>query len=439
MHSPHIKSIGGMTDEPSSPAPRSSRQSGAPSMGVYVHFPWCLTKCPYCDFLSIPLAPRRSGPENTAPLSGTDEREVRSRVPHELYADAILHELQARSEALADRRVTSIFFGGGTPSLWDPAALGRVLAGIRAFADPAMKLEITVEGNPSSLDRNELEGLVRVGVNRFSIGVQSLDRERLAFLGRAHDADEARTAVRTASQTAERVSADLIYGVHGQKPEAALSEALEVLALGPGHLSAYSLTIEENTRFGNLHRKGRLPLLTEDLVAESYQLLHDQLTARGFEHYEISNYAQPGQRSLHNEGYWRGNDYLGLGIGAVGTVTLAGARVRYKNHISVDRYLAAFGHEENLPASPFERELHELEPISPEISVSESILLGLRTQEGVDLDFEGNRRGVDAWTNDRRRAVEELGQSGLLLREGTRLKIPEAQWILADRVIRRLL
>lgn len=436
MHSPHIKSI---SPSAGRGAAHQAGEGAELPLGVYVHFPWCLTKCPYCDFLSIPLSPRRSTKDDAMPLASPHEREVRSKVPHDAYAEAILRELEARASALQGRRITSIFFGGGTPSLWEPEALGRVLSSLRRFADPELDLEVTVEGNPSSLDEAELQGLVAVGVNRFSIGVQSLDRDRLAFLGRAHDADEARKAVLSASQTTSRVSADLIYGVHSQKPESALAEALELLGLGPGHLSAYSLTIEENTRFGNLHRKGRLPLLTEDLVAETYQLLHEQLTERGFEHYEISNYARPGQRSVHNEGYWRGHDYLGLGIGAVGTVTLGHGRVRYKNHISVDRYLNAYGSDERVPARPFEQEVSELEQISPEISVTESILLGLRTREGIDLDYEGSRRGIDPWTEERRRAVEEFGSAGLLRRQGSRLTIPEPQWILADRIIRRLI
>lgn len=430
MHIPHVKSIGSSR----AASTEGSAGSDAAPVGIYVHFPWCLTKCPYCDFLSVPLAPRASGGETRA-LSGDDEREVRSKVPHRPYADAVLRELRARQDVLDGRRIQSVFFGGGTPSLWEPAELARVLEALQELAGGTLR-EVTVEGNPSSLDEREIEGLVAAGVQRFSIGIQSLDAARLAFLGRAHDTQESERALRAAVRSGRRVSADLIYGVHGQSPGAALEEVLEVLSLGPGHISAYSLTIEENTRFGNLHKRGRLPLLKDDLIAETYWLLHEALTRRGFEHYEISNYALPDQRSLHNEGYWQGNDYLGLGVGAVGTVSLRGSRLRYKNHISVERYLNAYGSSK--PSAPFDEELHEREWLTPEISIGESILLGLRTKQGIDLDFEGERRGVDPWTPERKRAASKLAEQGLLVREGTRLSIPEAKWMLADRVIREL-
>ncbi len=430
MHIPHVKSIG----QGNAVSTEAYRRPDPAPVGIYVHFPWCLTKCPYCDFLSVPLAPRAKGAEPRA-LSGADERQVRNKVPHRAYADAILRELQARQGVLDGRPIRSVFFGGGTPSLWEPEELGRVLDALQALGGGTVE-EVTVEGNPSSLDERQVEGLVAAGVQRFSIGIQSLDAARLAFLGRAHDSQESERAVRAAVRSGRRVSADLIYGVHGQSPAMALEEVRGILSFGPGHLSAYSLTVEENTRFGSLHRKGRLPLLKDDLILETYWLLHEELTARGFEHYEISNYALPGQRSLHNEGYWQGNDYLGLGVGAVGTVSLGGSRLRYKNHISVERYLNSYGSSE--PSAPFDEELHEREWLTPEISVGESILLGLRTQTGIDLDFEGERRGVDPWTPERKEAAAKLEGQGLLRREGTRLTIPEAKWMLADQVIREL-
>ena len=291
-------------------------------LGIYVHFPWCLKKCPYCDFLSVAVPSKVPGqPVSTA--------EARAQLPHAAYADAVIQELEIRTaQAWPDGnvpQVRSVFFGGGTPSLWHPRELGRVLKSIQGlFSSPKSdNWEVTVECNPTSIDAAHLEALLEQGVNRVSIGVQALDNARLEFLGRLHDGAGGLAAVRTAIDVGvPRVSADLIFGVYKQTPEKALADVEAIAATGVGHISAYSLTIEPGTRFGALDARGKLPLLDDALVAESFEQVSQFLQASGFEHYEISNYARPGLRSVHNVGYWTGRDYLGVGTGAYGTVQL---------------------------------------------------------------------------------------------------------------------
>lgn len=421
------------TAPPRSPqAPRFPEENAG--LSVYVHFPWCLAKCPYCDFLSLEVG---SGFD-----SSDRAREARDALPHERYASAILRELELRRDSLQLGPVRSVFIGGGTPSLWHARSLQRVIHGILdAFAAPP-DIEITAEANPSSLDTEQISGFFEAGINRISIGVQSLNEKRLAFLGRLHSPRQALEAVTMALQSrVPRVSADLIYGVTEQLPREAVAEVSQIAELGVGHVSAYTLTIEPNTRFGELYRRGKLPLLEEASVAESYAQVSETLETLGFEHYEISNFARPGQRSLHNQAYWRGNDYLGLGVGAVGTVSRKGpefGRVRYKNPSSVGKYFSVIEAARTGPFDFREADPH-LEPIAGETAISESLMLGLRTRDGVDLDLEGQRRGQDAWTVERKKAIERFSRRGLLEIDGSRLRIPKAHWIVADRVIRDLI
>lgn len=422
--------------------PSAPHREEATEMGVYVHFPWCLTKCPYCDFLSIAV-------NSPAPGRPATAEEARASLPHASYADAILRELERRLPELAAPRprLRSVFFGGGTPSLWDPRELGRVLRGILcAFGieesrpDPGL-IEITVECNPTSLDPAHLEALLDQGVNRVSIGVQSLETERLRFLGRLHDEEGGLRAVRQAiAAGVPRVSADLIYGVYRQDPDRAVSEVERVAELGVSHLSAYALTIESNTRFGALDRAGKLPLLDDALVAESFSAVSGALTKLGFEHYEVSNFARPGASSKHNRGYWLGEDYLGLGTGAFGTVRLARSpetRVRYKNVLAAERYMSAFSRAS--AHDPFEEQLSERELIDGETSLKEALLLGLRLAEGVDVERIAALHHTDPWPQERTRAAQKLERRGKLLRRGGKLSIPREHWLFADGIIRDLL
>lgn len=396
---------------------------------AYVHFPWCLKKCPYCDFVSFAKA--------------------RDAIDHRGYADAVLAELDRRAPDLRGRELRSVFFGGGTPSLWEPAELGRVLAGVTAAAGRVTPdLEVTVECNPTSLDEERARALVEVGVNRLSVGVQGLDAERLRFLGRLHDPGGGLAALDAAIRArVPRVSGDLIYGVatgaapgepagsepsartREQSAEQAADEARAVARTGVGHVSAYSLTVEPGTQFGELARRGRLPLATEDGVADAFLAIEAALEAEGLVHYEVSNYARPGEEARHNLGYWRGVDYIGLGCAAYGTIATksgGGAAIRYRNLPSPERYAAAALGREPLTEGE--------ERLDGETRLRERIMLGLRLREGLDLEEAAAALEVPAWTPARRRAAARLERAGKLRAEGPRLSIPGGAWLLADGI-----
>jgi oxygen-independent coproporphyrinogen-3 oxidase len=399
---------------------------------VYVHFPYCLAKCPYCDFTSY--------------------AKPRDAIDHAGYADAVLEELSVRARPLHARaasglpfRVDTLFFGGGTPSLWEPSELGRVLAGIRSTFSCADDLEITVECNPTSLDVERARALFSVGVNRLSIGTQSLDRAELGFLGRLHDPDGALASVRGALTLAEeglRVSSDLIFGLPDQAPEAAAEQAGRLADLGLRHVSAYQLTIEPGTRFGELAKVGRLPLADDGRVAEAFLAVDEALASRGLRHYEISNFAAPGHEARHNLGYWRGDEYLGLGCGAVGALVTANEphhALRYRNPVDPGTYTkrardaSTTNDREGLdPLSD------ETEVLDPETRLKERIMLGLRLADGFDLERAGRDLGVTGFTEARTRAVERLVERGRLLRDRGLLTVPRAAWLFTDDTAARL-
>jgi oxygen-independent coproporphyrinogen-3 oxidase len=369
---------------------------------------------------------------------------ARDHIPHAAYADAVIAELALRAASLPNLPLRSIFFGGGTPSLWQPEELARVLAAIRAaFSTGDAPLEITAECNPSSFDERVARGLRAAGVNRISLGVQSLDAARLQFLGRLHDGPGALAAVRRALDTGfDHVSADLIFGLAGQSPEAAVSEAETIAELGLRHISAYSLTIEPGTQFGELARRGRLPLLGEDQVADSFSAVERALAAKGLEHYEISNYARRGSEARHNLGYWRGDAYLGLGTGAWGTVptptTENAERLRYRNTPAVERYLtvASAKPEQLWAESNF---VAVVERLSPETRLREALMLGLRLAEGIDCSDVEARTGARVWTRERQRSREKWQNRGVLRFDGSRLQLAREHWLIADRVIGELM
>ena len=377
-----------------------------PRASVYVHFPYCLAKCPYCDFVSY----------------GTKREDI----DHAGYADAVLREIAARASSFEGRLVGSIFFGGGTPSLWDPAELGRVLGALRDRFGCADDLEVTVECNPTSLDRARADALADVGVGRLSIGTQSLRPEQLRFLGRLHDESGARRAIEDAlASKVPRVSTDLIFGLPEQTPEDAREQADTLAGLGLRHLSCYQLTIEPGTQFGELAKRGRLPLADDGRVAEAFLAIDEALSARGFRHYEISNYALPGEEARHNVGYWRGEEYLGLGCGAYGFLRNGSGGERYRNPVDPARYMQA-------PAS----DSHE--PLDRQALLRERIMLGLRMADGLDLDAAAADLEVDPWTEERERTVLLLAARDRLVREGSRLRIPPRAWLFTDDTAARL-
>ena len=391
-------------------APQMAGPAGAPT-GVYVHFPWCLKKCPYCDFVSFAAE--------------------RPAIDHRGYADAVIAEIDRRRGELEGREVATVFVGGGTPSLWEPEELGRVLARLREVGRFAEDVEVTAECNPTSLDEARGRALGAAGVNRLSVGVQGLDRERLSFLGRLHDEAGGLVAVRQAIASGiGRVSADVIYGVGGgraETPEEAAEEVGRVTETGVTHVSAYALTIEASTMFGELARKGALPILPDEAIADAFLAVRAALEARGFVHYEVSNYAKPGHEARHNLGYWRGRDYVGLGCAAYGTVSSEGGRARrYRNRTDPAKYMAAARSGETTEGSS--------EALDPETRLRERIMLGLRLAEGLDLGAAADELGVAAWTRERRRAAERLARKGQLVLEGERIRVPAEAWLFADGV-----
>jgi len=395
------------------------------SAGVYVHFPWCLAKCPYCDFVSW----------------------VEPGADHRRYADVVIAEIEARSELFAGREIASVFFGGGTPSLWDARELGRVLAAVRDKATPSgrVELEVTVECNPTSLDEDKARALVDVGVNRLSIGVQSLSDDRLRFLGRLHDARGAVEAVKGAlAAGVPRVSADLIFGVADQTVAQAQSEALALADLGLAHLSCYQLTIESGTRFGELARRGRLPLADDGALADAFVAIEHALATRGLAHYEVSNYARTGQEARHNLGYWRGDEYLGFGCGAYGfarTEAPGGAAhgVRWRNATRPELYARGALASVTSAFSPQEGEaIGTREELDAETLLRERIMLGLRLADGFDLAQAAEDLKTAGWTPERTRAAQHLVDRGRIVREGSVLRIPPKAWLWTDDTAARL-
>ena len=374
---------------------------------VYIHFPWCARKCPYCDFATEPIRAQS--------------------LPHDAYADALLRELHARADDLQGRSLKSIFFGGGTPSLWDPAALRRVLDAIRAAFDAEVDAaEVSVECNPSSLSQRNLVRLREAGVGRVSIGVQSLRDSHLRFLGRLHDSERALAALGEAVAEMPRVSADLMFGMPGQT-QAELDEDIARIAdTGVRHVSAYALTVEDKTLFGSLHRAGKLRVAPEEAYAEMFEGVERSFSELGWAHYEVSNYAAKGEESRHNLHYWRGGAYVGLGAAAVGCLDSGVGRAeRWRNDPNPQRYLS-------------QRTLEvETEELGPEELIRESLMLGLRTQEGVDLADTERRAGRDPEAG-REREIERALSRGDLIRENGWLRVPQSRWLKLDGIVRDL-
>ena len=374
---------------------------------VYVHFPWCARKCPYCDFATEPIRAKA--------------------LPHEEYADAVLRELEARAADLQGRALKSIFFGGGTPSLWGPNALKRTLHGIIGTFDRVHEdLEVTVECNPSSLTRENAALLREAGVGRLSIGVQSLRDPHLRFLGRLHDSERAVAALEEATGEMARVSADLMFGMPGQTLEELGEDITRIAEMGVRHVSAYALTIEEKTMFGSLHRAGKLRVAPEEQYADLFEYAEQRFADLGWSHYEVSNYAAEGEESRHNLHYWRGGAYVGLGAAAVGCLDQGSGRAtRWRNDPNPQRYLA----QRTLEA--------EVEELGPDEIIREALMLGLRTVDGMNLVATETRAGRDPKTG-REREIERAVETGNLEQVGDWLRVPQDRWLKLDGIVRDL-
>ncbi len=340
---------------PTSPDPQTGASLAEPGFGLYVHWPFCRAKCPYCDFNS----------------------HVSRQVDHASWRRALLAELDHVGAQTKGRLLTSIFFGGGTPSLMEPATAAALMERAARWWTPCEGLEITLEANPTSVEAERLRGFRAAGVNRVSLGVQALEDQDLRFLGREHTAAEALQAVELAAGLFSRYSFDLIYARPGQKPAAWEAELRRALSYADGHLSAYQLTIEPGTPFHALHRAGTLSPPPEDEQAALYELTQAVLGEAGLPAYEVSNHARPGRECRHNLTYWRYGDYAGIGPGAHGRLTLEGERSATSTERVPERWLALVerqGHGE-LPR----------EPIELSQQLTELLMMGLRLAEGVPL------------------------------------------------------
>ncbi|MCJ2181885.1 radical SAM family heme chaperone HemW [Novosphingobium sp. 1949] len=375
---------------------------------LYIHWPFCLAKCPYCDF-----------------NSHVRERVDMAGMEAAMRAD-MRHEHAAVSRGAPDEALGSIFFGGGTPSLMPPALVARLLEEAERLWGFEPGIEITLEGNPSSVEAANYAALASAGINRVSLGLQALDDATLRFLGRLHDASEGLAALEVAQTHFDRVSFDLIYARPGQTLEQWDAELARALAYGTGHLSLYQLTIEPGTRFETMVRKGDFLPLDEDSCADMFALTRERTAAAGLPAYEISNHARPGEESRHNLTYWRYQDYCGIGPGAHGRRANA-ATVR---HRKPENWLAAF--EKTDHGIVETRALDRCE------QASEAMLMGLRLREGVDLAALAARFGLAPTDlcHDAKAAFYE--DQGLVWREGARIGIAEAGMALLDGLLGEL-
>ena len=326
-------------------------------VALYVHWPYCARICPYCDF-------------NVVRDRGRTEEQA-------ALADAILADLEAQAALTGPRRLASLFFGGGTPSLMDPAAVARVVERAQSLFEPRGPVEITLEANPTDAEAGRFAALADAGINRLSMGVQALDDAALKRLGRNHSADEARRAVAVAARAFPRLSIDLIYARPDQTVADWRAELSEALDLGFEHVSPYQLTIEPTTAFGRAFARGTLVPPDEDLAADLYETTQAVLEGAGFDAYEVSNHARgEAARSAHNLHVWRGGDYVGVGPGAHGRLTLDGVRTATVAHRGITDYIAGVA-----ARAPWV----ERDDQSPDVAAEERLLLGLRTVEGVSL------------------------------------------------------
>lgn len=333
----------------------SAGAENAPSLAIYVHWPFCLSKCPYCDFNS----------------------HVREGVDQARWRAALVRELAFYASLTPGRRVESVFFGGGTPSLMDPGTVGAVVEAVGRHWTLAPDAEITLEANPTSAEAAAFRDFRAAGVNRVSIGVQALDDAALGFLGRAHSAAQALAALDMAGGVFERMSFDLIYARPGQTVEDWAAELDRALGYARGHLSAYQLTIEPGTAFHTRHERGDFALPDEETGAELYEYTQERLARAGLAAYEVSNHAAPGQESRHNLAYWRYGDYVGVGPGAHGRLTLEGRKRATRGHRAPELWLErveAGGHG-----------AHPFEVIDPRARAMEALMMGLRLREGVPM------------------------------------------------------
>ncbi|QGP77653.1 radical SAM family heme chaperone HemW [Sphingobium sp. CAP-1] len=371
------------------------------AQALYIHWPFCVSKCPYCDFNS----------------------HVRDAIDTAAWETALLADMAHEASQTDARPLSSIFFGGGTPSLMPPALVETLIAAAQRHWGFTPDIEITLEANPNSVEAARFADIAAAGVNRVSLGLQALDNDALHFLGRAHDVDEGLAALVTAQAAFDRVSFDLIYARPDQSEADWEAELARALSFGTGHLSLYQLTIEPGTRFATLVAQGKLTPADPDHGATLYELTQAMTNAAGIPAYEISNHARAGQESRHNLTYWRYGDYAGIGPGAHGR-RRGVATLRHKKPENWIGAVTRNGHG-----------LQSEEALHPEDRAREALLMGLRLGEGVDLLRIAALSGVRADRLVDERAIEQLTDLGLVRLTGARLQVAPAGMLLLDAIL----
>lgn len=368
-------------------------------LALYVHWPFCVSKCPYCDFNS----------------------HVRANVDQQAWQEALILDLSHEARLLENRSLASIFFGGGTPSLMDPEIVESIIAAAAGHWDLAADIEITLEANPNSVEAARFADLAHAGVNRLSLGLQSFDDEALRFLGRAHSAREGFRALEIAQRNFRRVSFDLIYALPGDTEAGWSAMLAQALSLGTRHLSLYQLTIEPGTRFATMAAKHSFKPIEPDAAARLYELTDAMTSQAGMPAYEISNYARLGQESRHNLNYWRYGDYAGIGPGAHGR-RLGKRTVRHKKPENFLAALMVNGHG-----------IAEEMPLHAGEAADEALVMGLRLRSGIDPGAIAERFQLDSIVDWRR--VDRLVGSGHLTREGTHISTTARGRLLLDHIL----
>jgi putative oxygen-independent coproporphyrinogen III oxidase len=371
---------------------------------LYIHWPFCLKKCPYCDFNS----------------------HVRESVDVEEWSAALLADMRHEAALTGGEALESVFFGGGTPSLMPPTLVDALLEEAERLWGFASGVEITLEANPSSVEARKFADLAAAGVNRVSLGLQALDDAALRFLGRLHDVAEGLVALQTAQAVFKRVSVDLIYARPGQTPEQWERELERALGFGTGHLSLYQLTIEPNTRFATDVRQGAFAPLPDDPAADLFSLTREWTAAAGLPAYEVSNHARPGEESRHNLAYWCYRDYAGIGPGAHGRR----GGMATTRHRKPENFLAAVARGGN--------GLAEERALAPREQASEALLMGLRLAEGIDIAALAERTGLAVEELFDRPALAFHRDLGLAWEEGTRIGVTERGMPVLDALLARL-
>ena len=370
-------------------------------LALYIHWPFCVSKCPYCDFNS----------------------HVRDTVDDAAWCAALLTDMAYEAGRIADRKLTSIFFGGGTPSLMPPSTVAALIAAAERHWGFADDIEITLEANPSSVEAARFADLAAAGVNRVSLGLQALDDKALTFLGRAHSVAESLDALAIAQRHFGRVNIDLIYARPEQTAAQWEAELQRALSFGTDHMSLYQLTIEPGTRFETLVRTGHFIPADDDDAATLYELTGQMTSAAGIPAYEISNHARSGSESRHNLSYWRYDDYIGIGPGAHGR-RLNAATQRHKkpeNFLSaIERNIHGISSEEHLDAAT---------------RATESLLMGLRLAEGIDLGRLSQKTGIPAAELLDMDAVDKIAQLGLITREDNHVTVTPQGMPLLDAIL----